>query len=41
MKQSHPDPECPGAIYSGQAAEWHTSLNQHATARGNLKMPQR
>lgn len=31
----------PGAIYSGQQAEWQTSLNQHATPRGNLKTPRR
>lgn len=39
MKKAHRGPKSPRAIYSGQQAEWQTSLNQHATTRGNLKTP--
>ena len=35
--QAKRGPECPGAIYRGQWADWQASLNQHAATRGNLK----
>lgn len=37
LKKAEHGPKSPGVIYSGQQAEWQTSLNQHATMRGNLK----
>lgn len=41
MGKANHGPKSPGAIYSGQQAEWQTSLNQHATTRGNLKTARR